>query len=124
MLARDFRRSLHARLKQAKAEGDAIYAATLKSEVSLALPGSEEPDRRSVLLEIVQGGGLPSDAAARIAAKKFNVPLREVKSGRGLPAASRRRRPRLIVAVADIESVEAALERRRRGGRRKRRPAS
>ena len=117
--AREFRAALTRKLQDAQDEssGTLLYEVAIKSEIQEACPGWSSDQWRELLSQLTSGNMKPSAVAARIAAEKFDLPLREVRSGRPSQPIPRRRGR---VHVSCDDRIEHALEQERQGRTRSR----
>lgn len=112
--AKVLRDTLTRRFQDAKDQGATICLAEVTAAIDDECP-LDAATRRQLLAKIVAAGLKPSDAAARISARKHNLSLRDVRAGRPVHRAPRRRSRRRIEAVGDLTATEHAVERKRRG---------
>jgi hypothetical protein len=116
--ARKLRVELTTRFKSSRHEGLQIFVSDLKTEVA-QLEDHSESERSDLLRTIARFEGVPSDAAARIVAAKFGLPLRDVRAVRPARQSAgrreRKRSARRLVFVGNIVNAEHALERRLSG---------
>jgi hypothetical protein len=116
--ARAFRAQLTSLFKVRLIEGPRILMAEIRDQITEHLGGLEKGEREALESAIRKAGPKPSNAAARITAKKFQLSFRVARSGRaphGSVDVPRTRSGRRVIPVGNLDKIEHFIAAHRRG---------